>query len=455
MSLLRQGKAQALTIYVGESDQWHGTAAYIAIIQYLREQGCAGATVTRSLAGYGAGAKLHTNQRWQWTSDAPVVINIIDQPERLRRFIPQLQEMVSGGLMTLHEVEVLKYTHVRVHGIPTYLPVSTIMETTITTVQPTTSVDTVIALLLDAPFRALPVIDAQNHLQGIISTGDLINADVLPMRRGLLRKALEIDEQSATVAQGDPAELSRRHALTAQDIMNRQVRAVTEDTSMHTVAQIMIETGLRRLPVTSAEGQLLGMITRADMLQVIVTSPVMHPEASTTTQTLREQASNTETSPQQRPIRDYASSAVTTINEQASLNEVVEALVQSPFKRVVVIDDQQHVRGIISDIDLLAQVQAEQRPGLLTWLASWAKGTPERVPTGILRPHVGKAHVAADVMNRDVVTVSEQSSVQQTIEQMITTHRKILPVVDVDKRLVGIVGRSDVLRILLENQEAE
>jgi CBS domain-containing protein len=328
------------------------------------------------------------------------------------------------------------------------------METTITTVQPTTSVDTVIALLLDAPFRALPVVDTQNHLQGIISTGDLINADVLPMRRGLLRKALEIDEQSA-VAQGDPAELSRRHALTAQDVMNRQVRAVAADTSMHTVAQIMIATGLRRLPVTSAEGQLLGMITRADMLQVIVTSPVMHPEASTTTQTLREQASNTETSPQQRPIRDYASSAVTTINEQASLNEIVEALVQSPFKRVVVIDDQLHVRGIISDIDLLAQVQAEQRPGLLTWLASWAKGTPERVPTGILRPHAGKAHVAADVMNRDVITVSEQSSVQQTIEQMITTHRKILPVVDVDKRLVGIVGRSDVLRILLENQEAE
>jgi PII-like signaling protein len=59
VSLLRQGKAQALTIYLGESDQWRGGSLYVAIIQYLREQGCAGATVTRAVAGYGAGARLH------------------------------------------------------------------------------------------------------------------------------------------------------------------------------------------------------------------------------------------------------------------------------------------------------------------------------------------------------------------------------------------------------------
>ena len=96
MILLRQGQAQALTIYVGESDQWHGTSVYIAILQYLREQGCAGASVTRAIAGYGAGARLHTNRGWQWPSDAPVIIHVIDQPDRLRRLLPHLQELVSG-----------------------------------------------------------------------------------------------------------------------------------------------------------------------------------------------------------------------------------------------------------------------------------------------------------------------------------------------------------------------
>ena len=448
MSLLRQGKAQALTIYVGESDQWHGTAVYVAILQYLREQGCAGASVTRAIGGYGAGVRLHTSRGWQWLSDVPVIIYVIDQPERLRRLLPQLQEMVGGGLMTLHEVEVLKYTHVQAHGIPTHLPVRSIMEPTVTCCKPTTSINAVIDLLLEAQFRVLPVVDEQNHLQGIISTGDLINAGIFPMRRGLLRKALELDDQSAE-AIGTPLEQARRRPMTAQDVMNRQVRTVGPDTSVREVAQIMIDTHLRRLPVVSAEGALLGMITRADLLQVVVTSPLMSPEASTKTQPLGGAVGDGGRPPQLGPIRDYASSDVTTVHTQTPLGEVIAALVLSPFKRVVVVNDEQRVVGIISDVDVLAQLQAEGRPGFLAWLTSWAKGTPERVPTGVLRPHTGKAHVAADVMNRGVVTVTEQTSVQQTIEYMMITHRKVLPVVDVNSRLVGIVGRSDLLRILL------
>ena len=111
MSLLRQGKAQVLTIYLGESDQWQGTPLYVAIVQFLREQGCAGATVTRAVVGFGAGTRLHESGGWQLASDAPVVIQVVDQPDRLRRLLPHLQEMLSGGLMMLHEIEVLKYSH--------------------------------------------------------------------------------------------------------------------------------------------------------------------------------------------------------------------------------------------------------------------------------------------------------------------------------------------------------
>jgi len=177
----------------------------------------------------------------------------------------------------------------------------------------------------------------------------------------------------------------------------------------------------------------------------------MSSDASTKTQLLGRDVGNGELPPQQRPIGNYASPDVARVSEQTPLHEVIDALVLSPFKRVVVVDDEQQVMGIISDVDVLAQIQAESRSGFLKWLTSWAKGTPERIPTGVLRPHTGKAHVAADVMNREVATVTEQTSVQQTIEYMMTTHRKVLPVVDAKKRLVGIVGRSDVLRILLEN----
>jgi len=74
MSLLRQGKAQMLTIYLGESDQWQGQQLYVAMLQVLREAGCAGATVTRAVAGYGAGADLHEHKAWQWSCTTPIFV---------------------------------------------------------------------------------------------------------------------------------------------------------------------------------------------------------------------------------------------------------------------------------------------------------------------------------------------------------------------------------------------
>ena len=196
MSLLRQGKTQALTIYLSESDEWQGKPVYATIIQFLREQGCAGATTTRAIAGFGAGSRLHQDGGWHWSSEAPIIIQVIDQPDRLRRLLPHLQELLSGGLMTLHEVEVLKYTHARRRGLPTKLPVRQVMQTALTTVRPDLPVAEVTTLLLDAPFRALPVVDEQGRLLGLISTGDLINAGILPGRRGLVRTALQLDSQT-------------------------------------------------------------------------------------------------------------------------------------------------------------------------------------------------------------------------------------------------------------------
>lgn len=452
MSLLRQGKAQALTIYIGESDQWQGTPLYVAIVQLLRERGCAGATVTRAVAGYGAGAHLHESGRWSWSSDAPIVIQVIDQPQRLRRLLPQLQEMLSGGLMTLHEIEVLKYTHARRHGLSAKLPVRQVMETEITTVKLTTPVSVVIDLLLAASFRALPVVGSQRRLQGIISTGDLINAGLLPMRRGLVRTALELDDRTIEAIEA-PLEQARQSTRMAQDIMNRRVRTIGPDASIREAAQIMIETDLRNLPVVEANGKLVGMLTRADLLQAVVTSPLMSPEASSATEPLQRSTALHDVPAQQQSVSTYVNPEVSTVDEQAPIAEVIDALILSPLKRVIVVDAERRVKGIVSDVDILSQMQEDVRPGLLTTLTSWARSKPGRLSTGTLHMHSGKARgarVAAELMNSEVVTVPETATVQQTIERMITSRRKVLPVVDGEGHLVGVVGRSALLRVLLE-----
>jgi len=448
MALLRRGKAHALTIYLGESDQWHGQTLYVALIQYLREQGCAGATATRAIAGYG-GARLHTDGGLRWSSDAPIIIQVIDQPERLRRLLPHIEEMLNGGLITLHEVEVLKYTHARTRGLSSKLLVRQVMATEITTVGPQTLVASIVDLLLMAPFRALPVVDTNQRLLGIISTGDLIAKGILPVRRGLIRTAQDADARTADVIE-EPLEQARKSDLTAEEVMNRQIRTVTPENTLRDAASIMVETGLRRLPVVESQGTLVGMLTRADLLQVIVTSPVMNVHASSATQPLSRLQGVQGVLLQQQPITTYMTTDVATVQEHTPLSEVIDALLVSPLKRVVVLDADHRVTGIISDVDVLGRMQTEVRPGLLAMLTNWARGMPTRVPTGALQNSVGKVRTAQDIMNREVVTVHESASVQETIERMMSTKRKILPVTDTHTHLVGVVGRSDVLRILLE-----
>jgi PII-like signaling protein len=111
VSLLRQGKAEVLTIYVGEADQWQGTSVYVALVQFFREHGCAGATVTRAIAGYGAGRRLHQDGVWHLSSDAPMIIQVVDQPERLHRLLPYLDEMVPRGMITTSPVSILLNKH--------------------------------------------------------------------------------------------------------------------------------------------------------------------------------------------------------------------------------------------------------------------------------------------------------------------------------------------------------
>jgi PII-like signaling protein len=103
------GPAKQLRIYIGDSDQWHGQALYTAIVQRAHDQGLAGATVLHGMEGYGATTRIHTARILRLAEDLPVVIDIIDIPERIDDFLPVLDEMVTEGLVTVQDVEVVRY----------------------------------------------------------------------------------------------------------------------------------------------------------------------------------------------------------------------------------------------------------------------------------------------------------------------------------------------------------
>jgi PII-like signaling protein len=106
-----QGEGQLLRVFVGESDRWEGRPLYEAIVLSAREQGLAGATVLRGLEGFGAHSRIHTVKVLRLSEDLPIVVEIVDLPERISRFLPTLDKMVTEGLVTLEKVNVLIYRH--------------------------------------------------------------------------------------------------------------------------------------------------------------------------------------------------------------------------------------------------------------------------------------------------------------------------------------------------------
>ena len=103
------GTGLLLRIYLGESDQWHGKPLYQAIVERLRERELAGTTVLRGIEGFGAKQHVHTTRILSLSEDLPVLIEAVDAEEKIRAIIPEIDEMLGDGLMTLEKVEVITY----------------------------------------------------------------------------------------------------------------------------------------------------------------------------------------------------------------------------------------------------------------------------------------------------------------------------------------------------------
>jgi PII-like signaling protein len=104
-----QGERTLMRIHIGENDRWHGRALYVAIVELLRARQFAGATVFRGVLGFGATARLHVAKVFRLSSDLPIVIECIDTEEKIQSVLPEIDEMIAGGLITLERARVIMY----------------------------------------------------------------------------------------------------------------------------------------------------------------------------------------------------------------------------------------------------------------------------------------------------------------------------------------------------------
>jgi CBS domain-containing protein len=423
------GKGRQLTIYIGESDLHHHQSLYMAIIEMLRREGMSGATVARGIAGFGMSSVIHTSAILRLSMDMPIVITVIDRPERIDRIIEPLIAIAPNSLITAQDVEVIHSGFAMREGLPD-VKVSEVMHREVVSVTPESPLTKVIELLLDKDYTALPVVNDERCVVGMVSDSDLLTRGGASVGLSLKRAA---DPGFARQLQTELENPARR----VGEVMTKEVVTVSPEASLGAAARLMVERHLKRLPVVDGERRLVGILGRLDLLNTIAAAhlPQWHPAAH-------------RTAGASAVVREVMHREVAAVNQLATLAEVLELLVSSPQKRVVVINEARHVVGIIADSDLVSRVSSEARPGLIEMLM--ARVPIDRV-SGASRRHLAKlrGRLAADLMTREVVTLPEEMPVANALAISAERHTKRLPVVDASGALVGIVGRTELLRALL------
>jgi CBS domain-containing protein len=409
-----------LVIYVGESDTWRGRSLYMSILETLRKAGIAGATVMRGHAGFGAHSLIHTWRIERLSMDLPMVITVIDSPENIDKALALVKPMVREGLITVEDIEIVKYTHRYLQPLPADRPVSAIMTRNVTTVTADTPARQVIELLLGHLFKAVPVVDDERHVIGIITEEDLLEKVEMPAHLAVVGR-LEQEDLREILAQ-------IRQEKNAQHIMSQPVSTVDEDDALGHVAQQMVERNFTRLPVVDAEKRLVGMVSRLDILRAVAGNGVGEQEQAP--------APNPG-----RTLGEIMTSGVSSVTINDDLVDVLQQMLKTNTRYVVVLDEQQRAAGVITEGDLVARVAPVMRRSMLRAIADRVMGT------GLMRGHA----LARDIMSEHVLTAPRQTSVPEAITLMLREGRKRIVVVDDTGHPVGIVGRQTLLAASLGN----
>ncbi len=105
------GEQQLMRIFIGESDRHGQRPLYEALVELLRKEGFAGATVLRGICGFGANRAYHTQKLLDLSADMPIIIEVVDSQEKINTIMPQIDAMMGGGMITLEKATVIRYSH--------------------------------------------------------------------------------------------------------------------------------------------------------------------------------------------------------------------------------------------------------------------------------------------------------------------------------------------------------
>ncbi len=402
---------ELIRVFTGELAQKAGKPVHELIVEEARKRGMAGVTVTRGFMGFGASSFLHTAKILRLSEDLPVIVEIVDIPDRVADFLPVLENIVDKGTVLVLQGKAVMHCPMRIRDV---------MSREVFTVEPGLQVSQVARLLLHKGVKAAPVID-KNRIVGIITGGDLLQRASMDLR-------LALQSQLSPEMQDEHFQLLETKGLAARDIMTSPAQTINVKTDLSEALVRMAGNNIKRLPVVDDDGNIMGIVSRVDVLRAVSRA-----------------AAITESIPQLpkslgRTAGEVMYQQVPTASPESPLTRVLEQILATPLRRVVVVDSNMKVLGIVVDRDIAARFTQKKKPGLLNSLIS-ALSSSAKLPASI-------EGSAQDIMNRDVFTVQHEDPLTDVIKLMVDKSVKRIVVVDSEKRLLGIIDREIVMRAL-------
>jgi CBS domain-containing protein len=420
---METSQVRRVRIYLNEQDHWHGRPLSLAILDTLRKHDASGATVFRGIAGFGVHHKIRTVSIELLSTNLPLVVEWIDRPELVEQLLPTIRAMVPEGLITVESIDLAKAAAPVPHRVSEEQTVGQVMTPDPVTVQPESPLRELVELLIVRGYRALPVVNRDGQLVGLVTRGDLIE-------RGGLRLGVELlPALSADAVEQELRRLEAESRMTAADLMTRNVVTVRPKTNLAAAGRLMEEQHLNPLPVLDAGGRVVGIISRVDVLRTVA-APDLAAIAMAAEVPVQTGAGT---------VGAVMSRQVPAVGAEAGLGEVLAAMVSSRLNRVVVVDGERRPIGVITDTELLRRVEPEAQPGLVQVLMR-KLGHREVTPDGAR---------AVDLMLPRGEWVRAETPIGDAIRLMLERQYKILPVVDQDGKLVGLVDRADLLRAIV------
>ncbi len=414
-----------IEIFTSEGARHQGKPVAEAVIGHIRSKKVAArCLVTRGIGGCYESGEIVSSKILDLSHNMPLKIEIVMPAAELHYVLPGVEDIVTDGIVVVEEMEIRSHrTSKRL--LPRHLLVRDAMTPSPVSVPAETFVSEAVRTLLSADFNALPVVDQDHRPIGIVTQGDLIQRAGMPVRLGLIQSFGEqrMDDWLNTVS-----------GMLVSEVMTYPVTTIAWDRPLTEAVDSMLSKKLKRLPVVDDDGKLAGMIARLDVFRVI-TSESPDWEALARQNIALFDA---------RFVRDVMRRDVHAVQADTPVEEVLKVIDTNDIQRVVVLDDRGKLLGIISDRDLLAEF-SEHRGGL--WDLLLSKVTFGE--TAQLHKEVrerARARKASDVMKSELVTVREDTAIEEAVRLMVAHQFKRLPVVDDEGRFRGMVSRDSILR---------